>query len=135
MFSLVLGHLCSVYRSPLKYSRIAQVPLFMLHGSRISTPVMYSLRLIARPYKEKKCVFPETCFGIYYKMYPELKSLCSAWILSQKSLTVLRRRVPTRQRVCESSYRVLLTDSVIIGCSAYKNICHSCLVHSKMPIW
>lgn len=55
----------------------------MLHGSRITTPVMYSPRLTARPYKEKKCVFPETCFGIYYKIHPELKYLCCAWILSQ----------------------------------------------------
>lgn len=82
-FSRVLGHLCSIFRSSLKFSQIAQVPLFVLHGSRISTPVMYSLRLTARPYKEKKCVFPETCFGIYYKMHPELKTLCCAWILSQ----------------------------------------------------
>lgn len=42
---------------------------------------MYSQRLTARPYKEKKCVFPETWFGIYYKMHPELKSLY--WVLSQ----------------------------------------------------
>lgn len=72
-FSRVLGHLCSIFRSSLKFSQIARVPLFILHGSRINTPVIYSLRLTARPYKEKKCVFLETCFGIYYKMHPELK--------------------------------------------------------------
>lgn len=37
------------------------------HPSNINT---------ARPYKEKKCVFPETCFAISYKMHPELQSLC-----------------------------------------------------------
>lgn len=82
-FRHVLVHLCSIFTSSLKFSQIAQVPLFMLHGRRISTPVVYSLRLTARPYKEKKCVFPETCFGIYYRMHPELKFWCCAWILSQ----------------------------------------------------
>lgn len=78
-FSRVLGHLGSILRS-LKYSRIARVLLLVLHRSRISTPGIYSLRLTARPCKEKKCVFTETCFAIDYIMQPELKSSCCAGI-------------------------------------------------------
>lgn len=84
-FSRVLGHLCSIFRWSLKFSQIAGVPLFMLHGCRISTPVMYSLRLTARPYKEKNVFSLKPAFGIYYKMNSELKNFVfsCAWIVSQ----------------------------------------------------
>lgn len=99
----------------------------MLHRSRISTPVIYSLRFTARPCKEKKNVYllkPALLFTVKCNQSWNLHA--ARGFYPRWNLTVLKRRALTERRMCRSSYHILL----VISCSAYKNPHHSCWVCS-----